>query len=180
MLVVAATVLFLGGTQAPEAVSLTTFSTQYCPDAREQQRRPRNRRPSLWDQGIGMVGDALGGAVSDRLNQWGIPTDYQFRSTLNSTLTDFVACMLNPAERDQAAAATNSAISGGVGAQASWESESRPGVSGNSTVLSQTNSANGTSCVEVRDVVIINGEEAISTKQMCRAPGQGGYSVVTA
>ncbi|MDP3377036.1 MAG: hypothetical protein Q8S53_01630 [Brevundimonas sp.] len=153
---------------------------QYCPEARAQQQRPRNRRPSLLDQGIGMLGGAVGGAVNDRLNQWGIPTDYQFRSTLNSTLTDFVACLLNPAEREQAASATNQAITGGVGTQASWESTSRPGVSGNSTVLSQTNSANGLSCIEVRDVVIINGEEAISTKQMCRSPGQTGYQVVTA
>lgn len=138
----------------------------------------QNRRPGLLEQGIGMLAGAATNAVSDQMGEWGVRPDYRFRSTLNRTLTDGIACMLNPAEREQAAAATNQAITQGVGSEVTWESASRPGVTGTTTVLAQNSQASGGACIDVRDVVIVNGEETEATKRMCRRPGQSGYQVV--
>jgi len=139
----------------------------------------QNRRPGLLEQGIGMLAGAATNAVSDQMGEWGVRPDYRFRSTLNRTLTDGIACMLNPAEREQAAAATNDAISQGVGSQVAWQSETRPGVSGTTAVLSENVQAGGGACVDVRDVVVgEGGRETVATKRMCRRPGQSGYQVV--
>ena len=60
---------------------------------------------------------------------------------------------------------------GGVGTTASWESESRPGVRGSSTVTAQQSDG----CMTVTDVVIVDGEETRAPKQMCRRPPSNRY-----
>ena len=66
---------------------------------------------------------------------------------------------------------------GGVGTSSNWQSESRPNVSGSSTVTGQQARADGSTCLTVRDVVIVNGEETTVPKTMCRAPGASGYTL---
>ncbi|MDP8913254.1 MAG: hypothetical protein M3N39_06735 [Pseudomonadota bacterium] len=92
-------------------------------------------------------------------------------------LTDAIACKLDAQEQKQAADATTEAVRGGVGTTSSWTSATRPGVTGSSTVKAQTMAANGASCMDVTDVVIVNGEETTVSKRMCRQPGASGYVV---
>ena len=75
-----------------------------------------------------------------------------------STLTNAIACRLDPAEQVQAAKATEEVTRGEeVGATSSWTSETRENVSGSSTVASKNQLADGTSCMNVTDVVIVEG-----------------------
>ena len=59
---------------------------------------------------------------------------------------------------------------GGVGTTSSWQSETRPNVTGSSTVTTADNSAVDGECVTVTDVVIIDGQETRAPKRMCRRP----------
>jgi hypothetical protein len=84
--------------------------------------------------------------------------------------------MLDCKEQQQAATATDQAIRGGVGTEISWKSESRPGVSGKSTVTAEEKLADGGQCLTVNDVVIVDGEETMVPKRMCRARGASGFA----
>lgn len=99
---------------------------------------------------------------------------------IGALLTDKIACLLNPTEQTSAATATQSAVTQGVGAQVQWTSTSRPGVSGRSSVLSETKRPDGALCRAVRDVVIISGEETMVTKTLCRAVGAAGFTLAAA
>ena len=92
-------------------------------------------------------------------------------------LTEKIACMLNDKERQQAASATQQAVDVGVGKQVAWTSETRPGVSGKSSVTSETKSPDGSVCRMVRDVVIVDGEETSATKKLCRVAGATGFTL---
>ncbi len=92
-----------------------------------------------------------------------------------SYLGDELLKMLDCKEQQQAAKATDEAIRGGVGTEASWQSETRPNVHGRSTVTAQEQLADGSQCLTVTDVVIVDGEETTVPKKMCRAPGKSGY-----
>lgn len=84
--------------------------------------------------------------------------------------------MLDCKEQQQAAQATDQAIRGGVGTESSWKSETRPNVSGRSKVTAQEQLADGGNCMTVTDVVIVDGEETVVPKRMCRARGASGYA----
>jgi hypothetical protein len=71
--------------------------------------------------------------------------------------------------------ATNEAIRGGVGTEVKWTSETRQNVTGSSKVTGQEALADGTQCMTVTDVVIIDGEETTVPKRMCRGRGDSGY-----
>jgi len=86
--------------------------------------------------------------------------------------------MLDCKEQKQAAKATDDAIRGGVGTEVAWTSESRPNVSGKSKVTAAEQLADGTQCMTVTDVVIVDGEETTVPKKMCRAKGASGYARV--
>jgi hypothetical protein len=92
-----------------------------------------------------------------------------------SYLTDKLLTMLDCKEQQQAAKATQDAIRGGVGTEVKWKSESRPNVTGISKVMAKQELADGSSCLTVTDVVIIDGEETTVPKKMCRAKGASGY-----
>jgi hypothetical protein len=92
-----------------------------------------------------------------------------------SYLGDELLKMLDCKEQQQAAKATDDAIRGGVGTEATWQSETRPNVHGSSKVTGQENLADGSQCLTVTDVVIVDGEETTVPKKMCRAPGLSGY-----
>ena len=81
--------------------------------------------------------------------------------------------MLDCQEQQLAAEATNEALRGGIGAAASWRSTTRPGVTGSSTVTGEEKLADGGQCLTVDDVVIIDGEETVIQKRMCRRAGGG-------
>lgn len=83
--------------------------------------------------------------------------------------------MLDCKEQQQAAKATEEAIRGGVGSEVTWQSQTRANVRGASKVTAQEQLADGGNCLTVTDVVIVDGEETIVPKRMCRANGASGY-----
>jgi hypothetical protein len=93
-------------------------------------------------------------------------------------LSEALIAILDCKEQQQAAEATNEAVRGGVGSTSSWTSESRPNVSGSSSVTGQEQLADGSHCMTVTDVVIVDGEETTAPKRMCRKPGASGYARV--
>ncbi|HEY1144095.1 MAG TPA: hypothetical protein VGE68_08690 [Sphingomicrobium sp.] len=90
-------------------------------------------------------------------------------------LGDELLKLLDCKEQQQAAKATNEAINGGVGTEVKWKSESRQNVSGSSKVTGEQQLADGSHCVTVTDVVIVDGEETTVPKKMCRGQGESGY-----
>lgn len=94
---------------------------------------------------------------------------------VGSIVADELLKLLDCKEQRQAANATNEAIRGGVGTEVRWQSESRQNVSGASKVTAQEQLADGTNCLTVTDVVIIDGEETTVPKRMCRGRGDSGY-----
>ena len=146
------------GAQSPPAGSSTC------------KNNPKKRR------GSSMFGSMLGGIASGALGgRLGGMASFIPFNTFATLLTDAIACRLDEKEQKQAAGATEDAVRGGVGTKSTWTSSSRQGVSGSSTVLAQTQTAQGGSCMDVNDVIIVNGEETTVSKRMCRAPGASGY-----
>lgn len=96
---------------------------------------------------------------------------------VGSLLSSEILNKLDCKEQVQAAEATNSAVRGGVGTSSAWTSETRANVSGTSTVTGENKLADGTNCVTVTDVVIVDGEETTALKKMCRKPGESGYAL---
>ncbi|MDP8995023.1 MAG: hypothetical protein M3N07_08620, partial [Pseudomonadota bacterium] len=96
----------------------------------------------------------------------------------NELLSEAIMNLLDCREQQQAAAATNEAIRGGVGTTSNWQSETRPGVSGSSSATGEERLADGTHCMTVTNIVIIDGEETRAPQRMCRGPGQRGYARV--
>ena len=126
----------------------------------------------------GMFGAIAGGIAGSALGGFGAPAGIGMLALpVGSLLTDAIISKLDCKEQVQAATATDNAVRGGVGTTSSWESETRPGVSGSSTVVAQSSQAGGGSCMDVNDVVIVNGEETTVSKRMCRAPGASGYTL---
>ena len=93
-------------------------------------------------------------------------------------LSEAIISMLDCKEQQQAANATNEAVRGGVGSEVAWKSETRANVSGVSKVTGEEKVADGSHCMTVTDVVIVDGEETTASKRMCRAPGASGYARV--
>ena len=97
-------------------------------------------------------------------------------SQVSGTLTDAIACKLDPAEQVQAAAATEEVTRGeAVGATSNWTSATRPEVSGSSTVAARNDLSDGTRCMNVTDIVIVEGEETRVSKKMCKEAGASRY-----
>ena len=126
-----------------------------------------------------MMGGLLGGIARNALGRVGAPSSVAGVSIpVSSMLSEAIMDLLDCKEQQQAANATNEAVRGGVGTTATWTSESRPNVSGSSSVTAEQKLADGGSCLTVTDVVIIDGEETTVPKRMCRAPGASGYARV--
>jgi hypothetical protein len=128
--------------------------------------------------GGGFMRSIAGNLAGQSLGVIGVPSGLgPFSLPLSSLITDAIASKLNCKEQVQAATATNEATRGGVGARSAWTSDTRPGVSGTSTVVARNSSSDGGSCMVVSDVVIVDGEETRVDKRMCRSPGGGHYVV---
>jgi surface antigen len=136
-----------------------------------EQRRDRNRRRGRLVGGLlgGVAGMIGGGRNGPALAGALIPA--------GAVLGDAIAGLLDCDEQAKAAAATEQAISGGVGTTTSWSSTSRPGVSGSSTVTAAARTTDG-ECMTVTDVVIVDGEETRAPKRMCRRPPSNRYARV--
>lgn len=147
-------------------------------DSAENGGCPKGKKGS--SAGRSILGGVIGGALGSAAGRTGfgsfLPT-----AAVAGMLTDAIACKLDPKEQVQAATATEEATRGeAVGATASWTSETRPGVSGTSTVVARNDEGGGRSCINVTDFVIVDGEETRATKRMCRNPGQPRYEIAQA
>jgi hypothetical protein len=123
-----------------------------------------------------MFGSMLGAIGGNLLGHAGVAGNVVAASLpAASYLGDELLKMLDCKEQQQAAKATDEAVRGGVGTEVNWKSESRPNVTGSSKVTGQQQLADGSQCMTVTDVVIVDGEETTVPKKMCRAKGQSGY-----
>ena len=126
-----------------------------------------------------MFGGLVSGLGGSLLGRAGVAGNViSLAMPVGSYLTDELLKMLDCKEQRQAAKATDDAIRGGVGTEVAWTSESRPNVSGKSKVTAAEQLADGTQCMTVTDVVIVDGEETTVPKKMCRAKGASGYARV--
>ncbi len=133
------------------------------------------REPSI---GRTILGRALGRATNEVTGGMGVVGTFVPRAEVAGVLTDAIACQLDPDEQEKAADATIRATrSERVGATETWESETRPGVRGSSTIASREETAGGTTCMNVNNVIIVDGEETRVTNRMCRAPGESRYTL---
>ena len=124
-----------------------------------------------------MFGSILGGIADSALGRAGVPGSVAgVALPVGSLLSDAIMNLLDCHERQQAAKATDQAVRGGVGTEVAWKSDTRPNVTGKSTVTGQEQLADGGQCLTVTDVVIVDGEETTVPKRMCRAPGASGYT----
>ena len=126
-----------------------------------------------------MFGNILGGIANSALGRIGAPSSIAGVSLpVGSLLSEAIANLLDCKEQQQAAKATDTALRGGVGTEVKWNSESRANVSGRSTVTAEQQLADGGQCMTVTDVVIVDGEETVVPKKMCRAKGASGFAKV--
>ncbi|MGQ0589570.1 MAG: hypothetical protein ACT4N8_08575 [Sphingosinicella sp.] len=142
--------------------------------AREREARranetcdDRNRRNRRRGQIIGGIVGGLAVALADREGRAEVAL---LAVPAGVLLGDAIAGLLDCREQEQAALATERALEGGVGSTVEWASETRPNVTGSSTVLAMAPDPNGGECMTVTDIVIIDGEETRAPKTMCRRP----------
>ncbi len=121
---------------------------------------------------IGGVMDHAVGKAAQKVGVYGfVPI-----AEVSGTLTNAIACRLDPGEQIQAAAATEEVTRGEeVGATANWTSETRENVSGSSTIAAINDERGGRKCMTVNDFVIVEGEETRVTKRMCKGRGESRY-----
>ncbi len=131
----------------------------------EQNQRSRRR-----GRGIGgMFGSIVGGRIG---GLGGVVTSVL---PVGELLGEAIAGLLDCREQQQAAAATEQAVRGGVGTTSNWQSETRPNVAGSSTVIAADSRTVEGECLTVTDIVIIDGQETRAPKRMCRRPPNNRY-----
>jgi surface antigen len=145
----------------PAEAQAQSRTGQQCDPAQNQSRRntARNVLGGLGRIGLGRVGGVANAIVP-----------------MTAMLSDALINLLDCREQEKASAATEEAVRGGtVGSTATWTSETRPGVTGTSTVTAVETSSSGDECMTVTDVVIVDGEETRAPKRMCRRPPNNRY-----
>ena len=167
--------LILSGLLAVAPVAMLSTSSAIAQDAGAQKCADTAQKKAKRS----MFGGLLSGIGGSVLGQMGVGGGIvSLAMPAASYLGDELLRMLDCKEQQQAAQATEKAMRGGVGTEVAWTSESRPNVSGKSTVMAQEKLANGSQCLTVNDVVIVDGEETTVPKRMCRSPGASGYAKV--
>jgi surface antigen len=126
------------------------------------------------NEGRHRMGGMLGGMARGMLGRVGGAAS-SVVLPMGSMLGDAIMNLLDCDEQQKAATATEEAVRGGVGTTTSWRSESRPGVTGSSTVTAASNTPAQGECVTVTDVVIVDGQETRAPKHMCRRPPTNRY-----
>jgi hypothetical protein len=166
-ILVLAALIALSAGAVPSASPAIAANAKQCQDSAAKQARRS------------MFGSILGNVGSSVLGRAGAPGAIVAAALpAASYLGDELLKMLDCKEQQQAAKATDQALRGGVGTEVAWKSESRSNVSGTSKVTSQEQLADGSQCMTVTDVVIVDGQETIVPKKMCRANGGTGYAKV--
>jgi surface antigen len=136
----------------------------------QQQRRGRRRGRAIGGVVGGVAGGLLGtGSTLQRL------ATVALAAPVGALIGDAIARHLDCHEQRQAAAATEQVVERGVGATQTWTSDTRPGVTGSSTVTAAAAPAEGNPCVTVTDVIIVDGQETRAPKRMCRRPPTNRY-----
>jgi len=143
---------------------------------------PKGKKKS---EGASVFGGLLNQGIGRAASSAGVSSFFP-SAEVADTLTNAIACKLDPEEQKQAAAATLQATRSGevdaepeVGSSASWTSQTRDNVSGTSTVTARSNAdAAGMQCITVTDVIIVGGEETTANKRMCKPPGSARYSLM--
>jgi surface antigen len=152
--------------QAAQAKSVTGEDCQ----AQRQERRRRGR-------GIGGMLGGIAGGLGGRIG--GVAGVVTSMLPVGELLGEAIAGMLDCDEQQKAAGATQQVVEqaerGGVGTTASWESTTRPGVRGSSTVTEVAANTPQGNCMTVTDIVIVDGEETRAPKRMCRRPPSTRY-----
>ena len=154
---------------APAAPAPAAASSEQC---EQQNRRNRGRGRAIGGLLGGVAGAALGrGSGVGRL------ATIALSAPVGALIGDSIARLLDCREQQQAAAATEHAVERGVvGTTSAWTSETRPGVTGSSTVTAAAAPApDGNPCMTVTDIVIVDGEETRALKTMCRRPPSNRY-----
>ncbi len=173
--------LFLGASlvSASLAVSLPTpgaVATAQSRTGEQCQRRNEGRRAggaAIGAIGRGLLGRFGGGGVGAML-------------PMASMLGDAIMRMLDCQEQEKAADATEQVVeqasaqrgTAAVGTTQTWQSETRPGVTGSSTVTAVEPNAQDGDCMTVTDIVIVDGQETRAPKRMCRRPPSNRYQRV--
>ena len=165
-LIVASLIFAPLGAAAPAAAALASAAQDQDGTAKCDETKKKKRKALGGFLG-GMAGNVLGRSAFGGTVGSLLPT--------GELLSEALIAILDCKEQQQAAAATNEAVRGGVGTTSTWTSETRPNVTGSSSVTGQQQLADGSTCLTVEDVVIVDGEETTAPKRMCRKPGASGY-----
>ena len=129
--------------------------------------------------GKSILGNMIGNFTRRATRNMGVVGSFIPRAEVAYTLTNAIACRLDQDEQLQAAEATrNVTRSEEVGSSAQWTSETRANVSGSSTATAKSQLADGSNCMTITDVVIVDGEETRASKKMCKARGETRYVVM--
>ncbi|HEY0044893.1 MAG TPA: hypothetical protein VGB62_10120 [Allosphingosinicella sp.] len=153
------------------SAAAASFQDEAGGDAQKCAPEKKKKRKALGGFLGSMAGSVIGATgVSSGLGGLWLPA--------GELLSEAILSMLDCKEQQQAANATNEAVRGGVGSEVEWKSETRANVSGKSRVTGEEQASNGSHCMTVTDVVIVDGEETTASKRMCRAPGASGYARV--
>ncbi len=154
---------------------VTTPSPAPSPGSDDNGGCPKGKKGS--SVGRGILGGVIRDAVGDAASKAGVYS-YVPIAEVSGTLTDAIACRLDPAEQVQAAKATEEITRGEeVGATANWTSATRENVSGSSTIASINQEGGGRKCMTVNDFIIVDGEETQVSKRMCKGPGDARYTL---
>ena len=166
LLALAPVAIIAGGPAAAQAQQAQQQPPQQCQDTAAKKAKRS------------MFGGMLGSLAGSIAGQFGGTAGAVASAALPaaSMLGEELLRMLDCKEQQQAAKATDAAIRGGIGTEVSWKSETRGNVSGRSKVTGEEKLADGGQCLTVTDVVIVDGEETVVPKRMCKARGASGYA----
>lgn len=125
----------------------------------------------------GAIGGLLGGVAGNAVGLKGVGT--LVSGLVGAVLVAEIACQLDEKEQKVAAEATVAVTKKEeVGATAKWTSPTREGVAGSSTITALNTEPNGSKCLSITDIAIVEGEETRVSKRMCRAKPGEPYSIM--
>lgn len=137
------------------------------PDAKCKRARKRG----------GALGGLIGGVAGNAVGLKGIGTAVS--GLFGAVLVAEIACQLDEKEQKVAAEATVAVTKEeAVGATANWTSPTREGVAGSSTITALNTEPNGSKCLSITDIAIVEGEETRVSKRMCRTKPGEPYSIM--
>lgn len=161
----------------PVAAAAASFQPSTIGSRDCQQTPARATRRGI----LGGIGGAIAGGLlgSNRVTRT-ISNFVPAQTMLTDALLNLLDCDEQRKAVQATEQATQQAEARGAGASVAWRSESRPGVSGTSTVtaVDAAGAGGGRRCMTVTDVVIVDGEETSMPKRMCRVPPSTRYARV--